>query len=489
MNDTLELPNDIDQLKLIVADLNRRLQNAQHTIESERMMAREATARAEGYRKRLSEISSEFRLDATRIEQKDRKFSRESEAQSYESNKILLVQLIEQLKMEELDVQVARLKFTPLKVTRLREKVKNLEKQQESRKLLLQQYSELDQLNESLSNASQHGHLDKCLVLLKNGANANYVDSAGYIPMHYAIVNGAYDIVKLMLQFGADNSSYLTGNSPVVLAARHGHVAIIKLLTEFGASLEDRGVAGFPALIIAMQAGHSSTLEYLLELGADINACDDRMNSALHLAMRLPVGSVDVMNYLIQKGINIHHSNNNGETAFQLALQDKNNVAIQFLKPFITGNNIYIDEDDREMEANPPPPATGLLVEAVNNAADPAAVTSDDTPLPVPITEAVASVSIAPSVSLHSLSSKASHQSKQLGGRISGSVSGSSKILLSRSSMASKRSMTTSSHSRLPASAAGSSLHKADTSGRVRRGSLVSDAHSIASSVTFSMKD
>ena len=39
----------------------------------------------------------------------------------------------------------------------------------------------------------------------------NYIDSAGYLAIHYACSTGYYEVVKLLLEFGSDHSSFLTG--------------------------------------------------------------------------------------------------------------------------------------------------------------------------------------------------------------------------------------------------------------------------------------
>ena len=55
------------------------------------------------------------------------------------------------------------------------------------------------------------GNLNECYTLLNSGAWVNYVDRAGYLALHYACSAGSYEVVKLLLEFGADHSSFLTG--------------------------------------------------------------------------------------------------------------------------------------------------------------------------------------------------------------------------------------------------------------------------------------
>ena len=130
--------------------------------------------------------------------------------------------------------------------------------------------TEIDKLHEKLSTAAQLGGLEECNALLKGGAWVNYVDAAGYLPIHYACANGFYEVVKLCLEFGADHSSFLTGHAPIVVAASNGRIDIVDLLLSFGANIEDKGTARCPATIAAMMSGNYATFAYLLnETAAD----------------------------------------------------------------------------------------------------------------------------------------------------------------------------------------------------------------------------
>jgi len=74
-------------------------------------------------------------------------------------------------------------------------------------------------MTEDMTSAAQQGDLNSCGRLLASGAGANEVDSAGFLPMHYACAAGHDVVVRLFLEFGADVSSYLTGYAPVEIAA------------------------------------------------------------------------------------------------------------------------------------------------------------------------------------------------------------------------------------------------------------------------------
>ena len=50
------------------------------------------------------------------------------------------------------------------------------------------------------------------------------------------------------------------GLTPLALAAKYGHTAMVRLLLSKGAAIDARNVDGFTALILASEAGHVPTV-------------------------------------------------------------------------------------------------------------------------------------------------------------------------------------------------------------------------------------
>ncbi|KAI9375573.1 ankyrin repeat-containing domain protein [Aspergillus egyptiacus] len=65
----------------------------------------------------------------------------------------------------------------------------------------------------------------------------------------------------------------IDGYSPLMVAARHGHVSIVKaLIEEWGLNIEDKTIHNCSVLSMAVQNNHPDLVLYLLSAGADINA-------------------------------------------------------------------------------------------------------------------------------------------------------------------------------------------------------------------------
>jgi len=333
--------NDVQNLQLLLSDLTRRLHNAQHTIESQKRAMKNSTATAEIFRSQLSSMSNVLRLETARNNTYMKKKIKDEESQRYENDKKKSNKAHEELRMAMIDHGITGMKREPVKLVKLKTKLEKLEQQQDSQKLLLQHLVELEKMTEELSTAAQMGDLLTCQTLLRRGANVNEVDSAGFLPIHYACSNGFVDIVKLLLEFGSDPSAYLTGHSPIEMAARNGHSEAIKVLVSFGAFIDEKGLSGSPPIVSATAGGFFQCVAEIIDLGADINSYNHEENTSLHVATKLtdPTG---IIRLLLKNGANMKAINRIGHTPLKMALTLVNIPSIEALG----GRGGLIDLDD-----------------------------------------------------------------------------------------------------------------------------------------------
>ena len=128
--------------------------------------------------------------------------------------------------------------------------------------------------------------------LLREGANFEHADDHGYTALMYAAQHGHLDIVKSLLRKGAQPDARPDKTSALVLAAAAGHDAVVGLLVERAADVDQVDWTGATALIRALRAGKLSTVKSLIGLGADLNPKDQYGNCAMDYAERAGHGDL-----------------------------------------------------------------------------------------------------------------------------------------------------------------------------------------------------
>ena len=147
--------------------------------------------------------------------------------------------------------------------------------------------------------ASLHGIPWLVNELLNNGSNPNAIIQ-GAIPLLPAIENGDVEIVRALLEAGADPN--LNRASLLKSAACVGNAEIIKLLIEHGCDTSRRThPSSSSALNDAARRGHLEAIRVLLNAGADVNAYSDKPSDVSPLESASSRGYKDCVELLLPK--------------------------------------------------------------------------------------------------------------------------------------------------------------------------------------------
>ncbi len=106
--------------------------------------------------------------------------------------------------------------------------------------------------------------------------------------------------------------------TPLSLAARRGHLKILKRLIDAGADVDARDSTGKTPLIRAAEAGRLEVVQLLLEEGADREARDDREERTA-LIWASQAGRTRIVSALLEAGVDREASGRDGRTAAGLA--------------------------------------------------------------------------------------------------------------------------------------------------------------------------
>ena len=225
--------------------------------------------------------------------------------------------------------------------------------------------------------ATVRGHGKLAAYLLEQGADPNH-DGAGYTPLHWTagtwesqttrdyvvsvVQDGEWgslaglqgeekhDLIKALLAHGADPNAQTTrpvprfgysfhdgspaggssvGGTPFFFAAMVADVPVMRLLVEGGADPLIPATDGTTPLMVAAgltnieeehtipESRHLDAVKLCLELGADIEAKNDRGNTALHATAFL--GHATITQFLVDSDAEVNPTNLNGETPLKVA--------------------------------------------------------------------------------------------------------------------------------------------------------------------------
>jgi len=206
--------------------------------------------------------------------------------------------------------------------------------------------------------ASYSGHGDLAAFLLNKDANANAAD-AGYTALHAAVLRGDVELVKKLLEYGANPNGRISKGTPVTregedmvlptplvgataffLAAKFLEVDIMRVLAKAGADPLLGTMDGTTPLMAVTGVGwgggvdrrDASVLEgfvfndqdraleaarLALDLGADVNAANAAGDTALHGAASK--GYNPIVQLLFDQGARLDVKNKRGRTPLETA--------------------------------------------------------------------------------------------------------------------------------------------------------------------------
>lgn len=239
----------------------------------------------------------------------------------------------------------------------------------ETAKVLLDGGADINQPDSDGNNAIilalLNNHFDVAQMLVDRGADVNEANKEGRTPLYTAVEmydddwsplparkvedkHTALDIVRALLDKGANTNAQLTAASPIpkvaqdtgdrtlsaggtafMRAARSGDVLVMKLLLEHKADPKLANKNGLNALMLAsgaswaekIKGSEAEALEALKlceELGLNVNAATDNGTTALHgAALR---GADSIVKFLVEKGAKLDAPEKSGLTPLDIAM-------------------------------------------------------------------------------------------------------------------------------------------------------------------------
>ena len=154
--------------------------------------------------------------------------------------------------------------------------------------------------------------------------------------MAYAAYHGNVDVIKVLHELlGAEavNAPDKTlGRTPIFGAVQGGQSAAVRVLCELGADVNAKDNKGFTPVLFASQERFVEAIRVLVEFGADVNIQDIEGFTPVYFAASK--GFVEVIRVLVEFGADVNAQDNEGVTPVYFAAQEGFVKAVRVLHEF-----------------------------------------------------------------------------------------------------------------------------------------------------------
>nr|XP_055075624.1 histone-lysine N-methyltransferase EHMT2 isoform X2 [Misgurnus anguillicaudatus] len=173
----------------------------------------------------------------------------------------------------------------------------------------------------ALHAAAQRGLLEICYLLVQAGAKVDAPDKTLRTPLLEAIVNNHVEVVKYLIQNGACVYHAEDGSTGLHHAAKMGTFEVVNLLLSTGqVDINAQDSGGWTPVIWAAEHRHIDIIRALLNRGADVTLRDKEMNVCLHWASF--AGSAEIAELVLNAGCPLSYVNMHGDTPLHIAARE-----------------------------------------------------------------------------------------------------------------------------------------------------------------------
>eukprot|EP01031_Cornospumella_fuschlensis_P044442 gene44442-54348_t len=199
-----------------------------------------------------------------------------------------------------------------------------------------------------LAVAADEYRIEATEILLAAKADVNLRDKNGYVALHYAAMQGADDIIEMLVVAEADVLMLhsTTGETAAHFAAKKKHSKTVILLEHRGCPMDIQDARFETPLSISLKVENFSLCDFLLAQQCNINVTNEILNTPLLLSAF--DGRVVTSKYILDHGGNAAHQNANGLNALMIAARHGNTRLLSLLLTHTPNQTMTGDDLENE---------------------------------------------------------------------------------------------------------------------------------------------
>ena len=172
-----------------------------------------------------------------------------------------------------------------------------------------------------LFEGCREGDIVKVAALLAQNVDANAKNDFGVTPLHIAASRGFIDIVLLLINKGvAVDSTDVDGVTPLHLAGQGGHLEVVMLLVQTKkVDINAKCGDGWTPLHYAARVGADDVVQWLITMGALVNAENTRRETPLFMAAKAYPDRIGAAALLLSAGAATEVTTISNETPLHVA--------------------------------------------------------------------------------------------------------------------------------------------------------------------------
>jgi ankyrin repeat-rich membrane spanning protein len=213
---------------------------------------------------------------------------------------------------------------------------------------------------ELLLAATSHRSTAAALALLEAGADPGVKDRQGNTPLHTASQRGNLPLVQSLLAHGASvltvnmpprgagRSGAAGGQTPLFLAARGGHVDVMKALLDAGSDPHYRAPDGGSFLMAAVGSANVEAVRLAYQYDSDVNVVTEDASTLMHASVtgtgnspEAQANIVEVIQFLADRGAKLDELNKANKTAIDIADVGPTDRAVLLITKLILAKGGY----------------------------------------------------------------------------------------------------------------------------------------------------